>query len=194
VSAQPTSPSETTGNTSAPIAGEATMPDTTPPAFAADAQVLLSAGTPADGGARVLHAQWTAATDTNGPVRYEVRVEGGTQEVLMTIDATRFDAPSAIVLPDQRVSVVALDAAGLRSVPIEAHWGDSAQARDEQIREDIERRLQVSNRTLLRALLSSRDASYGSFGSDPNGAPSGVDLFDDRGGLAGGIGVAGTRD
>lgn len=153
------------GNRSIPIAGDVTMPDTTPPAFATDAQVLLTAGPPADGGARVLHAAWSAATDTNGPVRYEVHVEGGTQQILTTIDATTFDALSAIVLPDQRVSVVALDAAGLRSTPIEARWGDSAQAREEQIREELDRRVQVSNRALLRALLGAHDASYGVFGS-----------------------------
>jgi chitodextrinase len=137
------------GNESAPLAAEATMPDRTPPSFSELAHIDLTAtGRPGEP-ARTLTVAWTAATDNAAVTGYEVRAEDA---LLGTTEATQLEVPGVALGSDYAVTVVALDAADLRSAPLTARWADSRQAANEAARLGVEEWLTAHGHPDLGAL------------------------------------------
>ena len=137
------------GNESAPLAAEATMPDRTPPSFSELAHIDLTATGSLGEPARTLTVAWNAATDNAAVTGYEVRAG---EALLGTTEATQLEVPGVALGPDYAVSVVAIDAADLRSAPLTARWADSRQAANEAARLGMEEWLTAHGHPAFGAL------------------------------------------
>lgn len=135
------------GHASEPIAAQITLADRTPPHFSPDARVVH---VPSE--AHAVALTWTAASDNVAVISYEVRCDGA---VIGTTEQPHFERAE---LPQGSVlEVVALDAQGLRSSPLEAPPLEIARSEENVHDQDVggdsdEARAAQRHAELMRAL------------------------------------------